>query len=68
MPTMQAATLEWGHHYLMVEPTHFRVDYAINPFMDVRRQPDPVLAREQWWALVETLRAAGADEDLPWPK
>ena len=53
-------TLAWGRHYLMVEPTHFRVDYAINPFMDVRDQPDPVRAREQWQDLVDTLRAAGA--------
>ena len=57
-------TLAWGHHYLMVEPTHFRVDYAINPFMDVRDQPDPVRAHEQWQDLVDTLRAAGAEVDV----
>ena len=38
-------TLEWGHHYLMVEPNHFRVDYAINPFMHLDDQPDPLRAR-----------------------
>ena len=59
-----APPLAWGRHYLMVEPTHFRVDYAINPFMDVRDQPDPVRAREQWQALVETLRAVGADVEV----
>ena len=48
----------------MVEPSHFRVDYAINPFMDVSDQPDPVRAREQWQALVETLRAVGADVEV----
>ena len=37
-------TLEWGHHYLMVEPNHFRVDYAINPFMHLDDQPDPLRA------------------------
>ncbi len=52
--------LSWGRHYLMVEPNHFRVDYAINPYMDVHHQPDPVRAREQWLGLVEALRAAGA--------
>ena len=26
--------LRWGHRYLMVEPNHFRVEYAINPHMD----------------------------------
>src|SRR3954462_4413730 len=45
----------------MVEPNHFRVDYAINPYMDVHRQPDPVRAREQWLNVVETLLGIGAD-------
>jgi N-dimethylarginine dimethylaminohydrolase len=47
-----------------VEPTHFRVDYRINPYMDLADQPDPVRTREQWLNLVETLRAAGADVDV----
>lgn len=54
-------TLGWGRHYLMVEPNHFRVDYTINPFMDVRDQPDHVRAREQWLGLVDALRAVGAE-------
>ena len=41
-------TLQWGSRYLMVEPEHFRVDYAINPFMHLDDQPDPARAREQW--------------------
>ena len=53
-------TLEWGRHYVMVEPTHFRVDYAINPFMDPAVQPDPARAMEQWQTLVATLRGLGA--------
>jgi N-dimethylarginine dimethylaminohydrolase len=56
--------LHWGRHYLMVEPDHFRVDYAINPFMDLADQPDPARAREQWLGLVEALRGAGADVDV----
>lgn len=52
--------LQWGRHYLMVEPDHFRVDYAINPYMDVAVQPDAARSREQWASLVEALRAAGA--------
>lgn len=52
-------TLPWGHRYLMVEPNHFRVDYAINPYMDVHHQPDHVRAREQWLALVHAIEAAG---------
>ncbi len=56
--------LRWGHRYLMVEPNHFRVDYAINPYMDVHRQPDHVRAREQWLALVEAIRAAGGEVEV----
>lgn len=51
--------LKWGHRYLMVEPSHFRVDYAINPYMDLADQPDPVTAGEQWLHLVDSVRAAG---------
>ncbi len=53
-------TLAWGRHYVAVEPTHFRVDYAINPFMDTAVQPDPGLAMAQWQEMVATLRGAGA--------
>ncbi len=56
--------LPWGRHYLMVEPNHFRVDYAINPYMDVHVQPDPALAREQWLGLVDALRTAGATVEV----
>jgi N-dimethylarginine dimethylaminohydrolase len=56
--------LAWGHRYLAVEPTHFRVDYRINPYMDLADQPDPVRTRDQWRHLVDTLRAAGADVDV----
>ncbi|HET6626260.1 MAG TPA: arginine deiminase-related protein [Nocardioidaceae bacterium] len=56
--------LHWGHRYVMVEPNHFRVDYAINPYMDVADQPDPVRAREQWLALVLAIRAAGGEVDV----
>jgi len=56
-----ARPLAWGRQYLMVDPTHFRVDYAINPFMDVRDQPDQRRVSEQWRALGDALRAAGAE-------
>ena len=56
--------LRWGRHYLMVEPNHFRVDYAINPYMDVHDQPDPVLARAQWLSLVDALLGLGADVEV----
>jgi N-dimethylarginine dimethylaminohydrolase len=59
-----APELAWGRRYLTVEPDHFRVDYAINPYMDVHDQPDPVRTREQWLAMVAALRAAGAEVEV----
>jgi len=53
-------TLAWGRHYLAVRPDHFRVDYAINPFMDPTDQPDPGRALAQWRSLVAAVEAAGA--------
>ena len=58
--------LSWGRRYVMVEPTHFRVDYVINPFMDPADQPDPELAMAQWRELVATIeRLGGTVEVLP---
>ncbi len=56
--------LAWGHHYVAVEPSHFRVDYAINPFMDPDVQPDRGLAMQQWQDMVATLRELGARVDV----
>jgi arginine dihydrolase len=55
-----AGTLAWGRRYAMVRPDHFRVDYVINPYMDVDAQPDPLLAMAQWQHLVATLERLGA--------
>ena len=52
--------LSWGRRYLMCRPEHFRVDYAINPWMDVDVPPDQDLAVEQWDHLAATVQAAGA--------
>ena len=57
-------TLEWGHHYLMVEPNHFRVDYSINPFMHLDDQPDPTSARRQWLDAVAAIEAAGGTVEV----
>jgi N-dimethylarginine dimethylaminohydrolase len=48
----------------MVRPDHFRVDYQINPFMDLAQQPDPTLTRAQWDALVAAIRAAGGEVEV----
>jgi N-dimethylarginine dimethylaminohydrolase len=57
-------TLGWGRHYGMVEPSQFRIDYAINPFMNPAFQPHPERAADQWQNLVDTLRTAGATVDV----
>ena len=57
-------TLDWGRRYLMVEPEHFRVDYRINPFMDLASQPDPVATRDQWDATVAAIVAAGGEVEV----
>lgn len=58
------AALAWGRHYLMVEPEHFRVDYAINPYMDTTDQPDPAATRDQWDAIAAAIGAAGGLVDV----
>jgi N-dimethylarginine dimethylaminohydrolase len=60
----RAEPLAWGRRYLLVSPDHFRVDYRINPFMDLAAQPDPARAREQWEGLVDALRVAGAEVEV----
>ncbi|WP_426245570.1 dimethylarginine dimethylaminohydrolase family protein [Nocardioides sp. LHG3406-4] len=53
------SALAWGTSYAMVRPDHFRVDYRINPFMDLADQPDPLLARDQWDRLVAAIEERG---------
>jgi N-dimethylarginine dimethylaminohydrolase len=60
----QHTPLQWGRRYLTVRPDHFRVDYRINPFMDVADQPDAGRARSQWDDLVGILRSAGAEVEV----
>ena len=52
--------LSWGRRYVMVRPDHFRIDYAINPYMDPADQPDPRRARAQWVDLLSTIERLGA--------
>ena len=52
--------LQWGREYLMVRPDHFRVEYAINPFMHLDDQPEPGATHAQWEAIVTAIEAAGA--------
>ena len=58
--------LRWGRRYVMVRPDHFRIDYAINPYMDTSDQPDPHRALAQWVDLVTTIeRVGGTVEVVP---
>jgi N-dimethylarginine dimethylaminohydrolase len=58
--------LSWGRRYVMVRPDHFRIDYAINPYMDLDDQPDPRRAMAQWVDLVSTIeRLGGTVEVVP---
>lgn len=59
--TARPGTLAWGRRYLLVSPDHFRVDYAINPFMDLADQPDPVRTRAAFDALCAAIEAAGGE-------
>jgi N-dimethylarginine dimethylaminohydrolase len=49
----------------MCRPTHFGVDYEINPWMDKARQPDRSRALSQWEALRRTLeKEMGVEVEL----
>jgi hypothetical protein len=50
-----------NRRYLMCEPRHFAVTYAINPWMDPSQPVDTELAVRQWRALAETYRSLGHD-------
>jgi N-dimethylarginine dimethylaminohydrolase len=53
-----------ARHYLMCRPTHFRVEYAINPWMDPTVPVDVDLAVEQWEDLRRTYESLGHRVDL----
>ncbi|MBC3993396.1 amidinotransferase, partial [Streptomyces sp. AC563] len=43
----------------MCPPTHFKVSYSINPWMDPDKPVDLALARTQWEVLRDRYRALG---------
>jgi N-dimethylarginine dimethylaminohydrolase len=51
-------------HYAMTAPTHFAVEYAINPWMDTSVPVDPRAATEQWDVLRRTYLDLGHTVDL----
>ncbi|MFJ3025321.1 dimethylargininase [Streptomyces tendae] len=53
--------------FVVCEPRHFAVQYAINPWMSTDRPVDVVRALDQWQALVDTYRAHGHTVDAVAP-
>ncbi|MEV7579181.1 dimethylargininase [Streptomyces erythrochromogenes] len=51
-------------HYLMCRPSHFTVDYRINPWMDPAKPTDTGLAVLQWERLYSLYRELGHTVDL----
>jgi len=49
----------WGQRYLMCPPDHFKVEYAINPWMTPDDPADVALAAKQWSELVEAIESSG---------
>lgn len=59
-PTRSART----RHYAMTAPTHFAVEYAINPWMDTSTPVDTALAVRQWEDLRRVYTELGHTVDL----
>ncbi|MGC0381216.1 dimethylargininase [Streptomyces sp. SAI-129] len=53
--------------FLVCEPRHFAVQYAINPWMNTDRPVDVIRALDQWQALVDAYRAHGHTVDTVAP-
>ncbi len=53
--------------YVMTAPTHFAIEYVINPWMDTSTPVDAELAQRQWEALRQAYLALGHTVDLVEP-
>jgi N-dimethylarginine dimethylaminohydrolase len=62
--SVESPALPWGRRYVMVRPDHFRIDYRINPYMDLEDQPDAGRAMAQWVDLVSTIESAGGTVEI----
>ncbi|KUI06496.1 N-dimethylarginine dimethylaminohydrolase [Mycobacterium lehmannii] len=56
-----------ARHYVMTAPTHFAVEYSINPWMDIETPVDTALALTQWETLRRTYQELGHVVDLVEP-
>ncbi|MEX2161420.1 MAG: arginine deiminase family protein [Anaerolineales bacterium] len=57
-------TLAGARHFFLTKPTHFRIEYAINHWMDKNTQVDSAKADLQWNALLENYRRLGATVEV----
>jgi N-dimethylarginine dimethylaminohydrolase len=51
-------------HFFLTKPTHFRIEYAINPWMNKNNQVEPEKAEAQWNALLESYKKLGAKVEV----
>ncbi|HLD92693.1 MAG TPA: arginine deiminase family protein [Anaerolineales bacterium] len=51
-------------HFYLTKPTHFRIEYAINPWMNKANQVEPEKAKVQWNALLENYKKLGAKVEV----
>ncbi|MEU6456439.1 dimethylargininase [Streptomyces sp. NPDC047065] len=68
-PSVPESRVPRRRRFLVCEPRHFAVQYAINPWMSTDRPVDVIRALDQWQALVDVYRAHGhtVDEADPVP-
>lgn len=53
--------LSWGKEYLVCAPTYYRIEYEINPYMNVHTQPDLIRAHDEHNLMIAALTDAGAN-------
>lgn len=51
-------------HFFLTKPTHFRIEYAINPWMNKDNQVELEKAEAQWNALLENYKKLGAKVEI----
>ena len=51
-------------HFFLTKPTHFRIKYTINHWMDTNNQVEPEKAEVQWNALLEHYKKLGAKVEV----
>ena len=64
---MTESRVQRRRRFVVCEPRHFAVQYAINPWMSTGRPVDVIRALDQWQALVDTYRAHGHTVDTVAP-